>query len=538
MLGNTVLKWKWRRSAPASIGYPVLADYHRNVLSPKARRAWLIAFFLINFVVGFWFSLLPNDMKPLVASPLFAMAALIVWLLPETGRPPTKIMRQMFYAYFVALILWPYYLAIQIPGAPLIEIRRAFLFLAILYLLVSFSVSHSFIKEIKEIVSTCPLYMKFFWGFVLAQVLSLVGTADFSGGIQFVIKNQLALTAAFFIAAYVLSKPGQILAFSNLVRILATILAIMAILEYRNQALLWANHIPSFLTVSDPAMERLLQSVFREGEYRVKGTFSVSLSFAEYLALTLPFFLQYLVVGKSRLWKFITVICDILVINAILLTQARVGLVGIAVTHGIYGLIWSIRFWRTHKNSLFGPMLALSYPVGLTLFAFAMLFVGRLRATWMGSGGNAAASTEGRMAQAEKFPSVFINRPLFGYGPNQAGAALSYRNQAGELSIDSSLLSIPLAYGALGFICYCGMFFYMLIIGARLAFDTREEEESYAMPLAVTIACWLTSRIVLSQDDNASFMFMIMGGVMALAYQRKVKDEQKAQLAKSAANTI
>lgn len=525
MLGNTVLKWKWRRTAPASVSYPVLPDYHQDKFSPKAKRRWVYAFFAINFILGFWFSLLPVEMKPMVASPLFVMAAMIVWLLPETGKPPTTLMTKMFFAYFIALILWPYYLAIQIPGAPLIEIRRAFLFLSVLFFLVSISVSHRFIGEMKEILSSSPLFLKFFLGFILAQALSIIGTRDPTTAVLTFVKNQLAWTGVFFIAAYILSKPGQILRFSNLIRIVAGILAIMALFEYRNQGLLWAKHIPGFLTVSDPAMERLLTPVFREGDYRVTGTFSVSLCFAEFMSLTLPFFLQYLVVGKSRFYKFVVVIFDILVINAILLTQARVGLVGIMVTHGIYGFIWSIRFWRTHKDSLFGPMLALSYPVALTVFGLAMIFIGRLRQTWMG-GESTYGSTNGRLEQAAKFPSVFIHRPLFGYGPAAGGQALDYRNQAGEMSIDSSLLSIPLNYGALGFVCYVAMFVYLLIAGMRLAFDAKEEEPSYAMPFAVTITAWLTARIVLAQEDNASFMFMIMGALVALAYQRKVKDDQ------------
>jgi hypothetical protein len=50
------------------------------------------------------------------------------------------------------------------------------------------------------------------------------------------------------------------------------------------------------------------------------------------------------------------------------------------------------------------------------------------------------------------------------------------------------------------------------------------------MPFAVTIAAWLTSRIVLAQEDNASFMFMVLGALTALAYQRKVRNEQMAHM--------
>lgn len=289
---------------------------------------------------------------------------------------------------------------------------------------------------------------------------------------------------------------------------------------------MWAKHIPSFLTVSDPAMIRLLSPVFREGDYR--GTFPFRSVLRNSCRSPFRSSCNIWWSGGNRLYKLIVVVCDVLVINAIILTQARVGIVGIMVTHGV-GFIWSIRFWRTRKDSLFGPMIALSYPAALTVFAMAMLFIGRLREMWMG-GQSTYGSTEGRLAQAAKFPAVFIHRPLFGYGPAQGGRALDFRNQAGGMSIDSSLLSIPLNYGAFGFICYVGIFAYMLVQGMRLAFDAREEEASYAMPFAVTIAAWLTSRIVLAQEDNASFMFMVLGALTALAYQRKVRNEQMAHM--------
>lgn len=520
MFGKMAMRWKRREVAAANISHPVLANYHRRIVSRREKKLLITGFFFLSFIFGFFFSILPTFMKPMVVAPLFVMAALIIWILPETGKPPTRLLMRVFFCYFVALVLWPYYLAIQIPGAPLIEIRRIFLLLSVLFLLVCLSVSKAFINDMKAILSTLPFFLKVFLAFIAVQALSLIGTPYFSQAFSIFLRNQLAWNCIFLVACYVLSRPGNILTFANLIRGSATILAIMAILEYRNQGVLWANHIPSFLQVSDPAMLRLLTPALRAGEYRVTGPFSVSLCLSEFLALTLPFFLQYLVVGKNRTYKAVLLVCDILVINAILLTKARVGVVGIIVTHGIYGFIWSIRYWRAHRDSLLGPMLALSYPVGLVLLASAMIFVERLRSIWLG-GEEETASNMGRIDQLLQMPAHFILRPLFGYGPSQGGAVLNYRNPAGELSIDSSLVSIPLDYGGVGFVLYCTMFIYMLITGMRMAFDAREEEASYAMPVSVTIAAWLASRIVLSQEDNASFMYMMLGALVALAYQSK-----------------
>ncbi|MEZ5654593.1 MAG: O-antigen ligase family protein [Sphingobium sp.] len=524
MFGNVLLK-SGRRGQKRDISeYPVLSDYMRAPLPANRRWMLTLGFFVCSLIIGYLFATLPTESKFMMVVPLLLMAMFVVWLLPETGRPPTTILTRLFFAYFIALVLWPYYLAIQIPGAPLIEIRRVLLLLSTFFLLVCFSVSDNFNRTMKEIMGSRPFFFKVFAGFFVAQVLSLAATLNFNVALMAFIRNQLGWTVVLFIAMYVMSKPGRVLIFANIVRLMAVGLAILAILEFRNGGILWANHIPSFLQVSDPAMVKLLSPVFRAGEYRVTGTFSVSLCFAEFLALTLPFFLHYLMVGKNLLFKIIIVVCDLLVINAILLTQARVGLVCMAVVHGIYFFIWSLRLWRTHKNNVFGPALMLGYPVMLVVFGLAMTFIGRLRGMWLG-GAEEGASNIGRLEQMAKTPAILARRPLFGYGPSQGGRALGHTNQAGDLSIDSSLLSIPLDYGVVGFICYCTMFIYMLVQGMKLASEATDKEGSYAMPLAVVVAAWLTSRIVLSQEDNASFMYMILGALVALAYQRR---KQKA----------
>lgn len=507
------------------IEYPVLSSYQSDRLSAKGRWRLAMGWFAVSFIFGFLFAALPAESRPMLALPLLGMAAFVIWLLPETGRPPTKLLTRLFFAYFIALVLWPYYLAVQVPGAPLIEIRRVLLLLSTFFLLICISVSEDFNRTMKEIMASRSFFFKVLLSFVAVQFLSVITARDVQDAVMVFIRNQLQWTVVLFIAIYVMSKPGRIMTFANIVRTMAISLSILAILEYRNGGILWANHIPSFLQVSDPAMEKLLTPVFRSGEYRVTGTFSVSLCFAEFLALTMPFFLHYIMVGRNIYYKLVMIVADLLVMNAILLTQARVGLVCMMVIHGIYFLIWSIRFWRTRKDSLFGPLLMLCYPAGLALTALAMIFVGRLRGLWLG-GAEEGASNIGRLEQMAKMPSVLIKRPLFGYGPSQGGPALDYRNREGHQSIDSSLLSIPLDYGFIGFVLYYTMFIYMLIQGMKLASQATDEEGTYAMPLAVIVAAWLTSRIVLSQDDNASFMYMVLGALVGLAYQHVQKTRQ------------
>src|SRR3546814_611194 len=209
--------------------------------------------------------------------------------------------------------------------------------------------------------------------------------------------------------------------FANIIRCLAVFLAILGYFELRNQGLLWANHIPWFLKVSDPAMQNLLNPMFRAGEYRVTGPFSTSLSYAEFMAMTMPFFLHYMLEGKKLWLRIIAVFCHVLVFYGILLTQARVGIVGALTAHAVYFAAWTIKKWRQERSNIIASVLLFVMPLVLVLAAVTVLTVPRLRIMTLG-GGEHAASTEGRLEQMKGSIPLIIKRPLIGYGPGQGAS--------------------------------------------------------------------------------------------------------------------
>ncbi|MFC3441146.1 O-antigen ligase family protein [Sphingobium rhizovicinum] len=475
--------------------------------------------------VGLAIAMMPTARMSLFAIPIALLAALIIWLLPEGATPPTRFMQQMFFAYFVAVTIWPYYIAIDIPGFPLIEIRRAFLALAVLMLTISVSVSRDFRAELGGIFRASPLFFKFFGAFLIIQMASLAMAHDYRSAISFFVKDQLGWTSVLLMAAYIFSRPGTIMTWAATLRTMGIFLACIAFAEYKNEALLWMDHIPSFLSISDTELiARNLTPHFRDGQYRVTGPFIVSLSFAEWMALTTPFFLYYILFGRNLVLKGICLAADITLLFAVELTQARIGLVGMLVTHTLFIGAWALRARTRGGNTLLPTAVLAAYPAIFCAIVVAVLTVDRLRISVLG-GGTQAASDQGRREQMLLAIPKIMQRPLNGYGVGQAPQALGWTNPQGDISLDSYVITLLMDYGVIGFACYVGMIATAAVQGFRLGMSSNSEEGGYALAAGVTLCAWMVCQIALSQEDNASLIFMVLAIVVALAYRRKQAED-------------
>lgn len=475
---------------------------------------------------------LPLNLIIVPLLPVVLLTLAIVWVLPENRNPPTRLMGVMFFLYTVSIILWPYYLAIQVPGLPLIEIRRIFLALSIVLFLICYSSSRAFREELKAAALTCKTEMKLFWAFMGFMLAAVPFSVDIGTALPNFVKYQIGWTAPFLISIYIMIRAGNLRLFANVIRISAVVLAVIGFFEYRNQGILWANHIPSFLKVSDPAMINLLEPVFRSGEYRVTGPFSVSLSYAEFMAMAMPFFIHYIMEGKNFWLRALAVIAHLAIFGAILLTRARVGLVGTFAAHGIYFAAWTYRKWRQERNNMLASVLLFVTPVALALAVATIYAVPALRIATFG-GGAQSASTNSRWEQVESAIPHIAQRPIIGYGPGKSASVLGYRNPIGELSIDSYVLAGALDYGALGFAVMVAMYAMFVVRGFRVG-QAGQGELTNAIPAATGIAVWMFIKIALAQEDNVSILYIYMGIIVAVAYRLKLeldgaqKDKQAA----------
>jgi hypothetical protein len=481
-------------------------------------------------VYGALFALFAQRSLLGLAIPLFVLAILVVWTLPEAKTGPVRLLQWLFFAFFFGLILWPDYLALTLPGLPWITLRRIISVPLAIILLVCISVSKEMRKEIKTVFQANPLVMKLFLAFVVLQLLSIAISRNPSvSGDKFIVA-QLYWTTAFFAGCYIFARQGTVARWSALFCLMLIPLSISAYWEWKNSQVPWAGRIPWFLVVEDEVVARILAGGSRAatGIYRVQGTSTTSLGFAEYLAMTTPFLIHYVVGPFRPIIRAAALLALPLVYLMILATDSRLGVAGFLLSFVGYVGMWAAVQWRTNGKSLFGPALTLGFPLLFTMFLTATFQVPRLhRMVW--GGGEHQASTD---ARAEQYSQGFrlLARNPFGNGIGMGAETLGFRNGADILTIDTYYLLVALEYGVLGFLIY----YAFLIIAAMKAGLTLlrsprvSKETLYLMPLTLSLAIFIVSKSVFSVEANHPLIFMMLAAILALIARARTQVPQEA----------
>lgn len=514
----------------ASRNRPVLKPYafeDRSIPKRLLNLATLGAFSAFLFVYGFYFALTAPYLLVPMTAPLVLLAGLVIWALPELRTAPTKIMETLLFAFFIVLFLWPNYLAISLPGLPWITLIRLTSFPMVLALLIATSVSKDFRSEMKRALSATPYIWIPLVIFVGIQFLTIPMSKNIMGSLQKLTVAQVNWTAVFFASAYVFIRKGRIERWAALLWIMMLIVSAIALVEAREHRVLWAGNIPSFLKVGDERVQGFLSAAMRRatGQYRVKAMFTTPLGLAEFLALSMPFVLHFAFGPFRTVVRVAAALCVPIFLKAVLSTDSRLGMVGCFMSILLYTLFWGILRWRGDKRGLLGPTLVLAYPAMFCAVVGATFFVTRLRRMVWG-GGAEQKSNQGRLAQIEDAIPKILANPI-GHGAGQGAETLGRHGAGGILTIDNYYLLIALEYGLLGFIAYYGLILGAISYAGRHALDpTPQREQTFLVPICVTLANFFVIKAVFSQQDNHPLIFMLLGMVVALVY-RKRQDEAK-----------
>ncbi len=500
------------------------------ILRPYRRRTGrLVVIGLMILMVGLCFlegfgfaTFAPFRMVPFFF-PIGILGAVTIWALPEFGAAPTRALEWMFFIAFLALPLWPNYLAIALPGLPWITLARLTHLPLVFLLLLSVSISATFRSETAATLRSTPLLWKMIVTFSIYMALSVGLSNRPQNSIDLLVTFLINWTAVFFVSAYIFTKPGRVQRFMTLIWLIAIGLSILALWEYRMQHLPWEGHIPRFLAVEDPSVARSLAVKSRAGTsiYRAEATFSTPLGLSEYLALITPFVL-HLIFGPYKLYLRIMAAMSIpLILSAIITTDSRLGFVGFLLSNILYVFFWGVLRWRQRRGSLWGPAVVLSYPATMVFFMAAILFIPRLRVMTLG-GAKTNPSTEARKEQVrEGLPLVF--KHPFGHGIGRGAVALGFRNAAGEGTIDTYWLLIALDYGIFGFFIFYSIFWIAIIAAGRSVIQgPSDKEQTILIPLAISLVCFFVIKSIYSGVENQSMVFMMLGAVAALTYRVKV----------------
>lgn len=492
-----------------------LPGYHAAAPQWLRRAGWTLLIFGAVFYGLAWGLFGSGLLLQLVVPPL-VIAAVCVWLLPDTGHPPTRALEGLLFGFLCALLAWPDYLALALPGLPWITAIRLMAVPLAVVMLLCLSLSSDFRREMVGRLNAQPAIWRMVVAFAALSFLSIAVSSQPTVSLNKFVVAQLYWTLIFFTAVAIVWRPGRARWLTYLLWGFALYVCAIGIWEWRIQGLPWAGHIPSFLKIEDEAVQRILAGNSRAatGLYRVQAKFTTPLGCAEFLAYAMPFVLHAALTARWWLARVAAAMTVPIIFYVISLTDSRLGMVGFFGALLLTTLAWAVLRWRDVRGSLFGPALTLAYPAVLAGFIAATFFVGRLRALIWGTGAQ-QFSTETREAQiAAGIPKVF-SAP-WGHGIGQGAEVLGFRNGAGVLTIDTYYLAVALEFGVVGFVLYYGIFFGGIWHGGRAALRARSPDTAVLIPLTIALVNFFVIKSIFSQVENHPLVFALLGATVAL----------------------
>jgi hypothetical protein len=504
---------------------PVVAGYRRQQ-PPVVRFLLIVLLALACMAYGAAFGMLAPARVTPFALPAALLGGLILWSLPAGEYAPTRLIEPLFLAFFAALLLWPNYLAVTIGNLPWMTFLRITGVPLLVTFLACVSISKSFRARMQEILSADPWMTRLVISLVALWSGSILLSSDIGQSLNVYTLNMLNQIGIFFVSCYVFSRPGFAAVWGKMLMACLVLLGVYAMWEHRLQILPWVGHVPSFLTVQDPIVERIMRPTFNtiDGNYRAKASATTPLGLSELLGLTMPFGLHYAIGHFPLATRIAAVLYVPFAVYIILLTDSRLGFVAACASVMFYLLIWALLRWRQDKGSLFAPALIMTYPALFAAFVAATFLVDRLKYKFWGRGSQ-ANSTQGRLDQwGMGIPKILVN-PI-GHGIGRGGEALGFTNAAGEITIDSYWLGVLLEIGVVGFIVYFGL----MLRGAYTAANTvvnkgQRGEFNLLLPMAVSLINFVIVKSAFTQDNNHPLIFMMLGAVIAMTWRATLTPE-------------
>ena len=508
-----------RRRAEAA---EVLAPYFRHGFWGRHKIITGLVLALIAALHGLLFGFTLTYYLVELLIPTVIVSFIAIGLLPDNGRAFDKTITFFFFSFIAVLAVWPDYLALSLPGLPWVTaIRLVGIPLSIVFL-ISLSQSGSYRATLTSTLRQSGMVWKFLLAYFVIAAITLPLSETPTISLNKYIVALYSWLAIFLVAICTFKTPGRVRKFAQLLWVTTIISCLVGLQEYRMSEVPWAGRIPSFLKIEDPSIARILSGIVRAalGEHRVQGKFTTPLSFAEFLALVMPFLIHFMIAGRGYIERIAAGVTIPLVIFIIITTDSRLGVIGLILTVLGYLFFWALNRWRRERKSIFAPFIVIGYPVLSGFLLLSSFYVGRVRNAVWGSGAY-QASNDARETQLADGLAIIARQP-WGNGIGRAAETLGYTDLEGFLTIDSYYLSIALEVGVLGFIAYYGAFLLAIWQGTRVSLEASENEQTaWLAPAVLALINYFVIKSVLSQQENHPLVFALLGLVLALIYQVK-----------------
>lgn len=452
------------------------------------------------------------------AIPVVLMTLIALWIAPDVDTKLDGAIERSYFIFWGIALMWPPYIAFNYPGLPWISFARLSSLITCLLGLSALSMSPRLRGEMMNVLKSNKVLLRFFLAWVAIHVLMLLVGKGASAGRW---TNQTLLWHCnFLIAAWVMTRHGNALRLNRLILIAAAVTALVTIPESLQQKPIWVDYIPSFLGIDPEIQEKLQFGAVRANEYRARSIFVVSLTYAEYIGMVLPFVLLAMVSAPAGWRRAAAAALLMLLAVAATLTQARSAMVAMLAGSIFFSAIWVFRrFQVTRKDQDFvSAVLLYGFPAVAMVVLSAAMLIPRIRVQLLGSG-ETSYSDNARGVQWDMAIPEILTNPI-GHGMGSISRVIPYTNLAGEFTIDSYPINLLIEYGVPGFVAFVGFFATAIYLGIKTFVNAANKEEELAGAAAIGILTFLITRTILSSEGGQSMGFGFAGLILALRYRQ------------------
>ncbi len=497
---------------------PILPQYTRGSAEPSRLRQVLTIVVQLILAAAFGFAAvaLPPQSLILLIVPTGVCLLFVLWLMPDRATFPLKAITRTYWFYLVLVIAWPAYLAVALPGLPWMTPTRLALFVLTGLFLYSLSSSSVLRHHIWTVMRASQGVWVCFLMWQASAIITIPIAHQVGVAAKIVSNDLLRFAEVLLLGCLLFTRRGIATRTIGTLLFLALALAIDGFVENHLNYPPWANHIPSFMRVDDATLANVLSSQARsaDGLYRVRGPYTNSLIFAEFLALCMTFVLHWLLTGRSLLLRVSMAALAVTLIAAILVTHSRLGLVGSMVAVSTYVPLWGYRTWRAKPTAIIGPSMLFGAPLA-ALALIGLVLSSHSLSTRVFGGGAQAASGEARRQQLRlAIPKVLAN-PI-GHGRGASGNVLGFVSVGGMITVDNHYITTLIDLGVAGAIGFYGMFAFGAWIGVRIFLRSSDRESELAGPLGAMCLVFLVTKTVLSEEYNHSLVILLLSMLLAL----------------------
>ena len=455
------------------------------------------------------------------AIPVVALIGIALWLAPDVDTELTRPIGAMVTIYMAALVIWPSYLALNLPGLPWISMARLALVPLVLVSLYTLATSHHARADVAARFQSHRLFTYLFLSWLAWEALMLA-VGGFSNIGRWV-NNLMAYYLVLVAMAWTMTNPANLRRLHIVFLVAVVFTSLMTFWEFHYERIPWVDHIPAFLSIDRNFIEIINSQRIRSEQYRSVSIFLTAPNYGEYIGIMLPFVLLF-IFQANKAWKTVLgLVILAMVFVAALDSNARVAMVAFAtVPAGMIALWVFRRFQRPEgKQDLLASTFAYGFPAAGLFLVAAILSIGRIRRRVLG-GGEHVASNEGREAQWAMAKPVILRNPV-GHGSGTISHYVPYTNLNGDFTIDSYPINLLVEYGVPGFLLFFGLFICAAVMGIKIYLRATTPEEEMSGAAALSLISFMTSRLVLSTESGIAFAFPFVGLILAQWYAQKVK---------------